>query len=539
MPAAPAAAHPAGAPAERPVAAGLGRRRGCRVIGGVRADPRVNPVRRRVGVSRGRRHRRSDDAVPGGPLPPGVTPADAALIDGALPRLADARARVLVVRTTTSGDWSTYTLFLLGDGGTGVPAGFDAPLGAAPFTFTVDCPSRPRLRGARRRGTAADRLPAAGLPRPRLRGAARPGCSTGSPCCCPAGRDRNPADPAVMLAELFAAPRRPARVLAGRRRGGGVPRAPRGSRTVRAPARPPARLRGPRGLLGAGLAGAPHRHRDDAAGRRRRLRPCLSRRAAAAGARPTSSAPPSSRPRPTSAVAPARNDAGRCTPGATRTTCLPAGTTAAFLAVPDRGRRSRPRRRGRRWSSPTAPPAAGGRRGVATRHAGSRCGSTGNPASTPTPCVPSSPCSRSHWHADDALPVPLRVSEPGPDGRPAVRAVALANVVLADHGATVAAEPLIPPQPPSGLPYRPRLLAARAGVGRARGCAGSGGERGGDARRRPPGPTPEMPAAARPRRRRAGVAAAPGPHRQRAAGRRTSWSSRSRRGSPGCGSGTA
>ena len=53
--------------------------------------------------------------------------------------------------------------------------------------------------------------------------------------------------------------------------------------------------------------------------------------------------------------------------------------------------------------------------------------------------------------------MPLRVSEPGPDGRPVVRAVALANVVLADHGATVRADPLIPPQPPSGRPYRPRL----------------------------------------------------------------------------------
>ena len=62
-----------------------------------------------------------------------------------------------------------------------------------------------------------------------------------------------------------------------------------------------------------------------------------------------------------------------------------------------------------------------------------------------------------HWSAEDALPGPLRVSEPAADGLPAVRAVALANVVLADHGATVTGELLDPPVPPAEGAYRPRL----------------------------------------------------------------------------------
>ena len=76
----------------------------------------------------------------------------------------------------------------------------------------------------------------------------------------PRWTDRNPADPAVMLVELFAAPRRPARVLAGRGRGRGLPRH-RAAAHVRAAARPPARLRRPRGLLGADVAGLADRRR--------------------------------------------------------------------------------------------------------------------------------------------------------------------------------------------------------------------------------------------------------------------------------------
>lgn len=57
------------------------------------------------------------------------------------------------------------------------------------------------------------------------------------------------------------------------------------------------------------------------------------------------------------------------------------------------------------------------------------------------------------WHEEDALPfaLPLRHAS----GEPA--AVAWGNVVLADHGRTVANESLLPDRPPIGERYRPRL----------------------------------------------------------------------------------
>ena len=73
---------------------------------------------------------------------------------------------------------------------------------------------------------------------------------------------------------------------------------------------------------------------------------------------------------------------------------------------------------------------------------------------------PTWPCSRCTGTRDDALPGPLVVTEPAPDGGPQTRAVALANVVLADHGASVAEEPLDPPQPAPATPL-PAPAAAR------------------------------------------------------------------------------
>lgn len=65
------------------------------------------------------------------------------------------------------------------------------------------------------------------------------------------------------------------------------------------------------------------------------------------------------------------------------------------------------------------------------------------------------------WAADDALPRALPVTERGPGGGPVARAVALANVVLADEGASLPPEPLLPDAPTPGVPFRPRL---RSGV---------------------------------------------------------------------------
>ena len=67
-------------------------------------------------------------------LPAGVDPA---LVDG-----LDDLPRTLVIRTTTAGDFSRYTLRLLASGGSSLPpAGFDALLSSIVFSFKVECPS--------------------------------------------------------------------------------------------------------------------------------------------------------------------------------------------------------------------------------------------------------------------------------------------------------------------------------------------------------------------------------------------------------------
>lgn len=63
--------------------------------------------------------------------------ADPALADG-----IDDRPRTLVVRTTTSGDFSRYTLHLRASSGSDQPpGGFDAQLSDIEFSFKVECPS--------------------------------------------------------------------------------------------------------------------------------------------------------------------------------------------------------------------------------------------------------------------------------------------------------------------------------------------------------------------------------------------------------------
>jgi hypothetical protein len=67
-------------------------------------------------------------------LPPGTDPA---LVDG-----IDDLPRTLVVRTTTFGDFSRYTLHLrASSGSTEAPGGFDPRLSEIEFSFKVECPS--------------------------------------------------------------------------------------------------------------------------------------------------------------------------------------------------------------------------------------------------------------------------------------------------------------------------------------------------------------------------------------------------------------
>ena len=67
-------------------------------------------------------------------LPPQAEPG---LVDG-----VDALDRTLVVRTTTSGDFSRYTLAIRADSGSDIaPADFDPVLSSIAFSFKVECPS--------------------------------------------------------------------------------------------------------------------------------------------------------------------------------------------------------------------------------------------------------------------------------------------------------------------------------------------------------------------------------------------------------------
>ena len=425
------------------------------VLGGVRADPAVNPVRvvwayPALAIVDGAGNPRN-------PLPSGVRPVDAAIVHDALPPGAGARERALVVRTTSSGDWSVYQLALFAPDGRSVPDGFDDPLSTAPFSFVVDCPSdldccppapvAPPPFGSplqdylardyeALRGRLIDRLSA----------------------LLPGWTDRNPADPAVMLAELFAhlgdrlaywqdAVAVESFLGTARRR-----------TSVRRHAR----------LLGYPV------HEGCAA----RVWLALRTDAPAtlpAGAAVSDTGPPQPGSLPVDvheaggtvvettadvALSPARNEIPLHSWG-DASLVLPAGSTSAFLAVPASA-------------------------GSLNLHAGDvlvladyPAPGPGNPAGGPVEA--GDPDSRRavrldrdpvahidalrpelsvlelHWHGDDALTVPLVVSEPAADGGPQVRAVALANVLLADHGASVAAEPLDPPQPNPERPYRPRL----------------------------------------------------------------------------------
>ncbi len=170
-----------------------------RVLGGVRADPRVNPVN--VEWAHPASAVAGAGATPATPGLVGVGPADRALVAAATDPAA--RERILVVRTSSSGDWSTYVLALLGPSGTGYPAGFDEPLCREPFTFTVDCPDpldcrcEPHCAPAPATSPMLDYLARdyAGLRTRLLDRFAE---------LVPDWSDTNPADPAVTMLELFA-----------------------------------------------------------------------------------------------------------------------------------------------------------------------------------------------------------------------------------------------------------------------------------------------------------------------------------------------
>lgn len=422
-----------------------------RITGGVRADPRVNPVG--VEWAYPALAVAGADGVP--PTPVLLGPADRRLIDEALPPAREIRARVLVVRTTTSGDWSTYVLHLVGDDGTGAPDGFDPPLARAPFGFTVDC-----VTGLDCASPVAD-LPAAGAS-PVLDYLARDAEALRTrlldrlSALVPGWADRNAADPAVMLAELFA-------YLGDRLaywQDAVAVEAYLGTARRRTSVRRHARILDHRLHEGCSARVLLALTTDTAV--------TLPAGAAVCDTPPDGDLLPVDADESGSlvvetchdlALLPDRNAIPLHAWGDAEHT-LPAGATAAYLAVP----------------GGAAPRLAAGDLLVLADCPAGRPGDSavGDPARRFAVRLDRDPVRHVddlaaavtvlevHWHAEDALPAPLTVAEPSPDGTGSVRAVALANVAVADHGASLTWELLDPPRPDADGPYRPR--PARTGL---------------------------------------------------------------------------
>ena len=278
---------------------------------------------------------------------------------------------MLVVRTTTSGDTSPYLLHLLGEGGAGVPEGFDAPLAQAPFTFTVDCPSDLDCAGPE----VADALPG-GSPvldyLARDYEALRTRLLDRLAALVPGWADRSAADPAVMLVELFA-------YLGDRLaywQDAVAVEAYLGTARRRTSVRRHARLLGYRVHEGCAARVLLALTTDTALTLPpappvdRALRPA-SRAATCCRSRPTSWAPWWSRPCTDAELRPARNAVPLHAWG-DPDHCLPAGATGAFLAAPPAPDPTWPP--GTCWCWPTARPGCPARRRWATRRCGSRCG---------------------------------------------------------------------------------------------------------------------------------------------------------------------
>ncbi|MGV9809029.1 putative baseplate assembly protein [Micromonospora chersina] len=443
--------HVPGAPRQRtllvhllrgPVPADLDAGR-VRVLGGVRVDPRVNPVRVLWAYPA--------NVVAAGP-PPGVTAADRTLVTGAVP--APARARVLVVRTSSSGDWSSYLLTLTGPGGEGFPAGFDEPLSTCPFAFAVDCPDELDCR-------PDEGCPPVPATTPALDYLARDYAGLRTrlldrlAVLLPGWTDRNPADPLVTLAELFAyvgdrltyrqdaiaaeahlatarlrpSVRRHARLLDYRMHDGCAARAWLAWQTA-APLTLPARTP---------VAGAEDPLPPDAG----------VEVAVDAGATVFETLAPL-------ALRPARNRLDLHAWG-DPDACLPAGATSGWLRHPAA---ADPQLRAGDVLVLAPVDETGTVVGDEARRHAVRLDR--DPVTRADPLAPAGTVVRElHWAAEDALAVPLPVARRAADGTAAPAAVALANVALAEHAAGLPPRGLLPPQAPADGPYRPLLPTGR------------------------------------------------------------------------------
>ena len=497
-----------------------------RIVGGVRNDPALNPV----GVVWAFPAEQVLDGSAGLPL------GDRTLVEQALTGTDglpddEARSRSLVVRTSSSGDWSTYTLRLQDPGdadGSSAPVGIDIALAAAPITFTIDCPSDLDCQP----DTSIEPTPEDLLPGDYL---ARDYEATAHPAARPAGLagarlDRHqPGRPGRHARRAVRRRRRPTRRLAGRRRGRGLPRH-RPPAYVGAPARPAAGLPRARGLLGAHPAGVRDASREDGTGPDDLLVPASTPvtdlpfsiaagsplEAADAGAVVFETTEPLRVRRLRNALPLyAWSDADHC---------LSTGTTAAFVTT---ALGEDPQLTKGDLLVLVEQPAGGSPlEGDLDRRYAVRLV---RDAERFEDLVAGVAVWQLVWSLADALPGPLRVREGDADD---VLAVALANVVVADHGATVRDATLVPQSIPTAGSYRPRLRhpGSRTWIRSAR----------------PPQPRPTFCGPTRPVLAprcgcgTADVSGSPSPTCSAAAGwTLTSSSSRRRAGSPGCGSVTA
>ncbi|MFI0793738.1 putative baseplate assembly protein [Micromonospora rubida] len=157
---------------------------GVRVDGGVRQDPAVNPVRVQWAF-------RGDQLAA---HPEVVTDADIALVAD-LPH----QERLLVLRTSSTGDFSTYRLVVVD------PArrGFDPELASAPFTFKLDCPSDFDPAAGTPADPPTEQVPVLDYLNRDFLGLRQQLLDRLS-VVIPQWSDRNAADTGVMLVELFA-----------------------------------------------------------------------------------------------------------------------------------------------------------------------------------------------------------------------------------------------------------------------------------------------------------------------------------------------
>ncbi|MER5811183.1 putative baseplate assembly protein [Streptomyces sp. NPDC002033] len=396
-----------------------------RVLGGVRTDPRINPVRVDWAYLA--------TAVAGsGPLPPGVLAEDRLLVMKAM--AGGSADRTLVVRTSSPGDWSTYVLALTADSGRGVPPGFDEPLSRAPFSFTVDCPSELDC-------ATTTECPPVLSPSPVLDYLARDYDALRTRlldrlgALVPGWTDRSPADPVVTLVELFAA-------LGDRLaawQDGVAAEAYLGTARRRTSVRRHARLLDYRMREGvsarAWLAFTAARTCPVPAGtavtetRGEGREPGSVAEALENGALVFETCAPK-------VITRERNRIDLHSWGDARY-CLPAGSTSAFLS-----------------HGPSASPGLHAGDALVLGPKGS--GLAANPARRQVvlldrepvphedPLYPGTTVLEIHWAAEDALRVPLPVTAGAREtsGLPVIVAEARANVILADHGGTLVGQSL-------------------------------------------------------------------------------------------------